>query len=165
MLDVKNSFLKLEELMYVSLIGKFDYKHICDTEVYMCFTTTNKEVNSDVKLKPVYITSVKVVSDSISLKRVKAFENKIFSEEFNSFLNRDENSAEKHTVLCYSKRMTDFIKSVYVNADLETQKEILNNYKTNLLNLRKEEIIDNDQLEAAMKFVTNRLQKENEKSA
>ena len=156
------AFLKLEEFMYLSLIGKFDYIHTCDNKTYVCFTTTDENINKDAKLKPVYITSLDVVSDRVAKARITAFEKKIFSETFAEFLDRSE--ADEKTLFCYSRRIKDYINNFYSNAKPTVQKTIVNSYKNNLINLKNKEIMDNAQFEGALEFITRQLIKDNEKT-
>lgn len=150
-----NEQVKLEELMYMSLVGKFDYKHIADDITYLCYTSCNDEENKDDKVKPVYITSTKVVSDKIALNRVKAFEKKIFEADYVNYL-----EAEKlNENLSYSKRVKEYINNIYINEDTKARKAIVKNYKNNLVKLLREEIIDKEQFEAAVEYVTKHFNK------
>ena len=160
LIDNYDAFIKLEEMMYLSLIGKFDYKHICDTKTYVCFTCTDETVNKDAKLKPVYITGLENVSDRITKNRINAFEKKIFNENYIEYLNR----AEDKSCICFSRRIKDYINNFYMHASFSIQKAIVTNYKENLNNLKNEHIIDEVQFEAAVEFISRQLVKTNEKT-
>jgi len=161
---IKNNdeFIKFEELMYLSLIGKFDYIHTCDYQTCICFTCTDETINKDVKAKPIYITTLKVVGERTARARITAFEKKIFGENFAMFLDRNEVDGKAN--FCYSRRIKDYINNFYFNASPVVQKNIINSYKSNLINLNKEKIIDNVQFEAGVEFVIHQLTKTNEKT-
>lgn len=146
---------KLEELMYLSLIGKFDYKHICDGTTYICYTSSNEEENKDEKVKPVYITSTNMASEKISLNRINAFEKKIFDENYVNLLE----SEKLNSSLNYNKRIKDFINVSYVNEDSKSQKNTVKNFKNNFINLLREEIVDKEQFEAAVEYVSKHFNK------
>lgn len=156
-----DAFIKLEELMYLSLIGKFDYIHTCDGKTYICFTCMDENVNKDAKIKPVYITSLEIVGARTAKARINAFEKKIFSENYVEFLNRTE--AEEKTNPCYSRRIKDFVNNIYSNAAFATQKEIVSSYKNNFTNLKDKNVLDDAQFEAGVEFVSRQLIKANEK--
>ena len=155
-----DAFMKLEEMMYLSLIGKFDYKHVCDNKTYVCFTCTDENVNKDAKLKPVYITGLEIVSDRTARARINAFEKKIFSENFVEFLNRPDDKAN----ICFSRRIKDYVNNIYLHATPSTQKAIVTGYTNNFNNLKNEQILDNAQFEAGVEFVSRQLVKANEKT-
>lgn len=161
-LSNNDAFIKLEEFMYLSLIGKFDYKHICDSKTYICFTCTDENVNQDAKLKPVYITGENVVSDKISRARVNAFEKKIFTDAYVDFLNRSENG--ENNSLCYSRRIKDYVNNIYLHATTSNQKAIVASFRNNFNNLKNEHILDNAQYEAGIEFVSRQLVRANEKT-
>ncbi|MBE5745693.1 MAG: hypothetical protein E7359_00170 [Clostridiales bacterium] len=144
---------KLEELMYISLIGKFDYKHIVNDLTYLCYTSNKEETNKNENIKPVYITSTKVVSDKIALNRINAFEKKIFDEQYKAYL--DANNEK----LSFTKRIKDFINVYYINEDAKSQKEIVKNYRKNMLNLVHEEVVNKEEFEAAIEYVLQQFNK------
>lgn len=157
-----DAFLKLEELMYLSLVAKFDYIHTCDGKTYICFTCIDENINKDVKLKPIYITSLENVSERVSKSRINAFEKKIFNDNFIEFLNRTEDG--ENCKLCFSRRIKDYINNVYTKGSAEVQKSIVSTYKNNFCNLKNEKILDENQFEAGIEFVSRQLVKVNEKT-
>lgn len=157
-----DTFIKLEELMYLSLVGKFAYIHTCDSQTCVCFTCTDDSVNKDLKARPIYITTLKVTNEATSKARINAFEKKIFNESFVEFLNRAENGEK--ACLCYSRRIKDYVNNVYSHAVPSVQKTIVNNYKNNFINLKNEAVLDGAQFEAGIEFVSRQLLKANEKT-
>lgn len=128
---------KLEELLYLSLIGRFELKSKVDFRTYLCFTSV--KACKEGELKPIYITETNAeVSDDILLKRVNSFENKIFKQEKN---NNEE--------LNYIKRIKNFVK----NLDKKSTQKVLMNLKHNLGCLEKEEIIDSERAKISYCYV------------
>jgi len=145
---------KLEELIYLSLIGKFDYKHKNEYNTFICFTSQNANPVSDVKSKPVYVTSENVVGDKISLIRLKTFEDKVLDKsQAKNFANQKE--------LNYSKRIKEYANYVK-NLSEEKQNKIKLHFQTNIMLLHSEHIINDLHFEAANSFVNCQLETKKE---
>lgn len=145
---------KLEELIYLSLIGKFDYKHDNGYNTYICFTSQNANPVSDVKSKPVYITNENVVGDKIAFKRLITFEDKVLDKtQAKHFANQKE--------LNYTKRIKEYAKYVK-NLSKEKQNKIKLHYQTNIMLLHSEHIINDLYFEAANSFVNCQLETKND---
>ena len=142
-----NDHKKLEELMYISLLGKFSYRFVRDGKTYVGFTSSNLFKN--LEAKPVYVTSLKTDSDFVSLKRICAFEKKILPED----LVDEEN-------LNYVARMKNFLDEKYEKADNEQKAEILDNFKTNLLKLKEENVISLTEARISISYVCKHIEKE-----
>lgn len=140
---------KLEELMYLSLIGKFDFKNVVDDITY--FGYTSRDESSKQGVKPLYITSSKVQSESVGVRRISNFEKKILNEVTYIMMPLNGQS--------YSRRIRNYIKLEVSNKDEKTQNMILKSYKNNMASLLKEGVIDKRQCEAAVEYVTTQLNK------
>lgn len=145
-----NNQEKLEELMYVSLIGKFNYRYIRDGKTYICFVSANAK--KDDVFAPIYATSLKSDVELVALKRIKAFENRTMPKKYveNVTTNSMVDGKEK---LSYSKRIKEFVNDIYSVATEDEQVNMLKNYTGNMINLNKELIIDDEQLKAGLTFV------------
>lgn len=146
---------KLEELIYLSLIGEFDYVHENNYGKNICFTAQNLTLDRmlDRKNKPLFITSENIVSDKIALARLNAFENKIFEKSYLNNLPKNE--------LNYSKRIKNYIR--YVEKE-NKQNETLKCFYNNTLFLNAEQIISATDLFAAQEFVISQFKNEKQLS-
>lgn len=163
-MENKVEITKLEELMYISLIGKFEYVQICDKKKYLAFTSNISNEDLEAKVKPIYITDLSKVSDKVLLSRIKNFEKKVFPSVYCDYLEKNKMMIEDKEVICYSKRIKSFINKIYSKLNLENKRKIFYGYTKNLEFLRNETVIDDEQLESAKKFVVERLVKESEKA-
>lgn len=136
---------KLEELIYLSLIGKFCYWEKQKDEMVVCFVAS-KIFNDDIK-KPIYITSSKYTSDKIALKRLEAFEQKVFTKDKSL-----ANTLKNDDTLSYSRRIKKILSKSYQNF------EVLEQYKINIENLNQEWIIDEFQYQVAKEYVAKKVE-------
>ena len=140
---------KLEELIYLSLIGKFNYKYQNGYNTYICFTSQNASSYSTAKSNSVYITNEDVVSDKMAFVRLKTFEDKIWDkDQLKYFANQKE--------LNYTKRIKKFTNYI-TNLSEEKQNKIKLHYTTNIMMLHSEHIINDLYFEAAKSFVQNQF--------
>ena len=155
---------KLEELIYLSLIGKFFYMNQigCNTYIcfrcntYICFTSQDDKANNK---KPFYITSENVLGDKVSLAKLNSFEKHIYGEELTKKM-KDENLFSSKEKLNYSKRIKFFIDNVYLKNE-NSKKIITDFFDMNILLLRGEQVIDDMQYKSAIKYVHGEFNKAN----
>ena len=147
---------KLEELIYLSLIGKFFYMNQVGCNTYICFTSQDDKANNK---KPFYITNENVIGDKVSLAKLNSFEKQIYGEELIKKL-KDENLTSSKEKLNYSKRIKFFIDNVYLKNE-NSKKFITDFFDMNILLLRGEQIIDDMQYESAIKYVHGKFNKAN----
>ena len=143
---------KLKELMYLSLIGEYTYMELRDPEVILCYQGATHICHNIVK--PLCLTSNKLISDRVTIARITKFEEKVF--EKSSKLHKSKLSEEKNFSL--DKRIKYFIEDYYKND------KIFDMYKDNLEALQKGRVIDEIQYLGAVEFVTkmrNKVAKEN----
>ncbi len=149
---MRNTQKKLEEYMYLSLIGKFVDIQVINQKTYACFSTKNKK---DSKVAPIYLTSTEDVSENTLLKRVSSFEKKVFEDEdYIKNLKTFETSEDK---LCFVKRMKAFVDN------FENTKEkniVLKNYKTNTTKLYNAGLIQDEELRIVDEFVEKQMGKD-----
>lgn len=125
---------KLEELTYLSLIGKFEYVCKANFNTMLCFSADSKEKG----IKPLYITNVnEQVSNKILLARINSFEEKVFGQIVD----------EKE--LNYSKRIKHFVSKM----DKYSLKNAMNNLASNLYSLEKEEILNKNEKESLVTYL------------
>ena len=134
---------KLEEIMYLSLIGKFENVILFGDNKHFCFTS---QYNNKFSMKPTFVTNEKIASDNVALLRLKAFEKKIFNPEY--FESIVKATKEKPN---YGKRIKLFLENLN-KQDLTTRYETRLYYETNLLHLFNNQIIDVDSYHLAKEF-------------
>ena len=152
---------KLEELMYISLIGKFDFIHKTDFKSFIAFTSTNYKEDEDI-IKPIYVTGEDAVSNKIALLKVKSFENKAFKgNKFLKALNQNKiMSGEGQEKISFIKRIKDYINEVYNTQNAKGQAKIRANFESNIKNLEKNNVINDVHAEVAISYLSSLFCKE-----
>ncbi|MGN1208358.1 MAG: hypothetical protein ACI4TI_02715 [Christensenellales bacterium] len=135
---------KLEELMYLSLIGNFAYRQVRDHKEYIAFNAKN----ADGRLKPIYITTAEPASDKVLTLRVNAFEKRVLDERMLALL--DENCKGE---LNFSKRISVYINNRFALLSEKEQKEEVESYMTNFVYLCRLKLVDNKTFKACTKYM------------
>ena len=148
---MKNEQKKLEELMYLSLIGKFVDIQLVNQQKIACFSTANR---NEKNVAPIYLTGTDVASDNVLLRRISTFENKIFDKEY---LDGLKNLSTIDDKVCLIKRMKTFTNTLKTEKDKRT---VLSNFKTNTNKLYKAEMISEDELRIVDEFVNHQFGKD-----
>ena len=144
---------KLEEYMYLSLIGKFNEKKIVNGRTILSFIP--RESGND--FIPMYITSTEMVKDTTSLNKIKAFESKIFADtKLLEKIKEIKPTKENNDSVCYVKRIKEYIKN-----NNENKNYIIESYKNNLDKLNKESIVTLEEKGIASEFMFECFNKEN----
>lgn len=145
---------KLEELMYLSLISKFSYKQIKDGKTYYAFNSDMENNKNNLKIKPIYITGEEMASLKVQRLRIKSFENKILNKQTLNALEcyvNDENEVD------YLRRIMIYKTNVFKKANAKQQKEIYDNFTTNMWGLYNFNIINNKERKACVKYIQQEL--------
>ncbi len=135
---------KLEELMYLSLIGNFAYRQVRDHKTYIAFNAKN----SDGSLKPIYITTENLDSDKIMKMRVNAFEKRVFDEKMLATVDVIDKGE-----FSFSKRIVNYINNIYSKLPEKQQKEDIESYLTNFVYLCRVKLIDKKTFKACTKYM------------
>ena len=143
---------KLEELMYLSLISDFAYKQVKDSKTYIAFKSEMN--NGNINIKPIYITGVDVASEKLQKARITSFEQKIFNK--NTLKAIDDYSLDE---INYLRRITIFLSSNYQSLSTDEQKELFDNFDTNMWGLYSFNIIDSRERKACVKYMKQEMNK------
>ena len=147
---MRNEQKKLEELMYLSLIGKFVDIQVINQKKVACFSAATRNENN---VAPIYLTGNEVVGDNTLLKRISTFEKRIFDEEY---VNKLEDLSTSEDKVCLIKRMKNFSNSLESEKD---KRAVINNFKTNTNKLYKAEMISEEELRIVDEFIDKQFGK------
>ena len=139
---MKNEQLKLEEFMYISLIGKFYSTDVVNGNKLICFASVDKINNTT----PIYITSGENYSETTLLNRIKAFEKKVI---MNRELLDQISSNEKENKVNFVGRLKTYLGSLK-NEELKSK---LNLYNKNIESLAKEDFIEDEEKKLIKSYV------------
>jgi len=141
---------KLEELMYLSLIGDFAYKQVKDSKTYIAFKSEMNKGNTNIK--PIYLTSVDVGSERLQKARITSFEQKIFNEKT---LKAIENYSCGE--INYLRRITIFLSNNYQQFSTTEQKKLLDNFSTNMWGLYSFSVVNDRERKACIKYMKQEI--------
>lgn len=141
---------KLEELMYLSLIGDFAYKQVRDSKTYIAFKSEMN--NGNTNIKPIYMTSVDIASEKLQKIRISSFEEKVLNEKT---LKAIENYSCGE--VNYLRRITIFLSNNYGNLNSDEKKELFDNFNTNMWGLYNFGIIDSRERKACVKYMKQEI--------
>ena len=141
---------KLEELMYLSLIGDFAYKQVKDAKTYIAFKSEMN--NRNIKIKPIYITGINIASEKLQKARISSFEEKIFDKKT---LKAIENYSCGE--IDYLRRITIFLSNNYDKLNSDERKELFENFDTNMWGLYNFNIIDSRERKACVKYIKQEI--------
>ena len=149
---MRNTQKKLEEYMYLSLIGKFVDIQVINQKTYACFSTKNKKNN---KVAPIYLTSTEDVSENTLLKRVSSFEKKVFEDE--NYIENLKDLETEQDRLCFVKRMKVFVDNF---KNMRDKNIVFKNFKTNTTKLYNAGLIQDEELRIVDEFVEKQMGKD-----
>lgn len=139
---------KLEEIMYLSLIGKFENVILFGDNKHFCFTS---QTNNKFAFKPTYVTNEKIASDNVALLRLQAFEKKVYNKDYYEKLLKTAKNKPN-----FAKRIKMFLENVN-QQNLTVRYETRLYYETNLLHLFNNQIIDEDSYYAAKEYIAGQI--------
>lgn len=147
---------KLEELIYLSLIGNFSYKQVKDGKTYIAFiaefNNERKNENQIGNIKPIYLTSDEQTNDKVLKLRLSSFESKVLNnrvlESINEYCKGE---------LDYSRRIIIFIHNEFEKLSEKERKAVVENFMTNMWGLHNFGIIDKKGFKVCTKYVKQQI--------
>jgi len=138
---MKNISIKLEEYMYISLIGKFYSTEVVNNIKFVSFIDDSKKFAS-----PIYLTNSEIVSRKVLVNRAQSFEQKSLKNE--ELLNKIQSQGSE-----YEPNYVGRIKTYLASLTEDEMKATLNKLSQNLESLLKEDFIEEDEKILIQKYV------------
>lgn len=132
--------LKLEEYMYLSLISDVCGVEIKDKKTFIGFSK-----KSNLKVNPIYIASTEPTHTTILIKKINAFEQKVF----NGSLLKELQAFNEESEFNFVKKMQAYVNSVRIIKSLIDDSNnidmVVNHYIRNIEDLYTESLITKEE--------------------
>lgn len=139
---------KLEELIYLSLIGRYTLKQESDFQTILSFVDDRQN-----KLRPIYQTKLDSQSTDNSVKKsIKSFEDKVFSQSKYIMLYKFLDTKHDINGVNFINRISSYLCDIYTTFPSKERKIIKGNYTSNIQKLCETEVIDKKQSLVALEL-------------